>query len=77
MNSVCLTILDFLGYCDRRDMAKDYGLQDMDLRTWLEKINMIGENWTKQDIIDEAFMLYQGINETWNDSCELDHISVK
>jgi hypothetical protein len=32
-------------------------LYDMDLRVWLEKINMIGVNWTKQDIIDVVFML--------------------
>jgi hypothetical protein len=38
---------------------------------------MIGENWTKKDIIDVVFTLYQSTNRTWNDSCELDHISVK
>jgi hypothetical protein len=31
----------------------------------------------KQDIIDEAFMPYQSMNETWNNSCELHHTSVK
>jgi hypothetical protein len=29
----------------------------------------------KQDISDEAFMLYQSMNEAWNYSCEFDHIS--
>jgi hypothetical protein len=31
----------------------------------------------KQDIIDEAFMLYQSMNETSNNSCEVHHTSVK
>jgi hypothetical protein len=32
-----------------------------DLR--LGKINMIWENWTRQNVIDEVFMLYQSIYE--------------
>jgi hypothetical protein len=38
---------------------------------------MIGVNWTKQDIIDIVFMLYKSMNEIWDDSYELKHISVK
>jgi hypothetical protein len=41
--------LDYLRYCDRIDMAKEiwivrYGFESL---VW-EKINMIGENWTRQ-----------------------------
>jgi hypothetical protein len=39
----------------------------MNSETWIwelswEKINMIGDNWIKQNIIDEIFMLYQSMN---------------
>jgi hypothetical protein len=57
-------------------MAKDYGLQEIDLRGWVA----ISNDWkelAKQDILDVVFMLYQSMNETWNNSCELNHISVK
>jgi hypothetical protein len=35
------------------------------------------EKWTRQNITDEVFMLYQSIYETGNKSCELHHTSVK
>jgi hypothetical protein len=35
------------------------------------------ENWVRHNMIDEAFMLYQSVNEIWNISCELHHTSVK
>jgi hypothetical protein len=38
---------------------------------------MILEEWIWKYMSDEVFMLYKSMNETWNDSCELDHISVK
>jgi hypothetical protein len=47
-----------------------YGLEnlvEMDQYDWRELV--------KQDIIDEAFMFYQSMNEAWNYSCEFDHIS--
>jgi hypothetical protein len=31
----------------------------------------LGENWTRQDIIDEAFMLYQAYMIFRNSSCEI------
>jgi hypothetical protein len=34
------------------------------------------ENWIRQSIIDEVFMLYQSINEFQKSSCEIDHIGV-
>jgi hypothetical protein len=34
------------------------------------------ENWIRQNIIDEVFMLYRSINEFQNSSCEIDHIGV-
>jgi hypothetical protein len=32
-------ISDFLKLCDKRDVAKDYGWQDINLRAWLERSN--------------------------------------
>jgi hypothetical protein len=51
-------ILDFLRYCDRRDMAKELWIARYEFESLAGKVKMIGENWTKQDIIDEVFMLY-------------------
>jgi hypothetical protein len=35
------------------------------------------DDWSRQYIIGEVFMLYQSIDETWNNSCELHHTRVK
>jgi hypothetical protein len=56
-------------YCDKRDMAKElwivrYGFWELE---WQDQ--MIGENWTTQNIVDVVFMLYQNMNRTWNSSC--------
>jgi hypothetical protein len=37
--------LDLLGYCDRKDMTKDHGLQEIDFESLSGKIKMFGENW--------------------------------
>jgi hypothetical protein len=37
--SVGLTFLNLLRYCGKRDMAKDCGLQDMNLRVWMARSN--------------------------------------
>jgi hypothetical protein len=34
------------------------------------------DNWTRHNIIDEVFMLYQSINEFWNGSCEINYTRV-
>jgi hypothetical protein len=34
------------------------------------------EKWIRQNIIDEVFMLYQSMNETWNNSCEINYTRV-
>jgi hypothetical protein len=31
-------LLDFLRYCNKRDMAKDYGLQEIDFESLVEKV---------------------------------------
>jgi hypothetical protein len=36
---------------------------------------IVRENWTRQNIIDEVFMLCYIMYEAWNYSCELDHNS--
>jgi hypothetical protein len=44
---------------DKKDMAKDHELWDMNLRAQLGKINIIGEIiGLGRNIIDEVFMLY-------------------
>jgi hypothetical protein len=34
-------ILDFLWYCDKRDMAKDYELQEIDFESLVEKVKWL------------------------------------
>jgi hypothetical protein len=34
------------------------------------------DNWSRQNIFDEVFMLYQSIIEFQKSSCEIDHIGV-
>jgi hypothetical protein len=47
-------LLDFLRYCNKRDMAKGLWIARYEFESLAGKVKMIGENWTKQDIIDEV-----------------------
>jgi hypothetical protein len=51
-------LLNFLRYYDRRDMTIELGIMRYGFESLVGKVNMIGENWTKQDINDVVFMLY-------------------
>jgi hypothetical protein len=61
---------------DKKDMAKG--------KVWIARHDFWELSWersndwwelAKQDISDEALMLYQSMNEAWHYSCEFDHIS--
>jgi hypothetical protein len=51
-------ILDLLRYYDKRAMAKELWIVRHGFECLVGRFIMIRENWTKQDIIDEVFMLY-------------------
>jgi hypothetical protein len=55
-------------------MTKELGIMGHGFECYLGKVKWLIEVWTKQDISDEAFMLYQSMNEAWDYSCEFDHI---
>jgi hypothetical protein len=49
--------LDLLRYYDKRDMAKELWIARYEFESLVGRFIMMGENWTKQDIIDEVFKL--------------------
>jgi hypothetical protein len=51
-------------------MAKEMRIVGYVFESLVGRFIMMGENWTKQDIIDIVYMLYQSLNRSWNNSCE-------
>jgi hypothetical protein len=50
--------------CDKRDMTKEMWIVWYGFESLVGRFIMMEENWTKQNNIDEVFMLYQSMNRS-------------